>query len=105
MNSKFIKFDPIDWRSQCERMADDASNNCAQSHFLYVCNLSSAVDKKLSDLASADHPAAIEIARQFDYATRQEIQAEQAFNDEHGFCTHGIELGCCPAGCGSGPDD
>jgi len=101
----FKQFDPNEWRATCESLSNDAAKNCAQSHFLYVCNLSSAVDAKLSDLASTDHPAAIEIARRFDYATRQQIQAEQAFNDEQGYCAHGIELGCCPAGCGSSPDD
>lgn len=35
------------------------------------------------------------------YATPAERQETHDWNADNGYCTHGIELGCCPAGCGS----
>jgi hypothetical protein len=39
--------------------------------------------------------------QEWDYATPAERQETQEWNAEHGYCSHGIEFGYCPAGCGS----
>ena len=39
------------------------------------------------------------------YATPAERQETQDWNAEHGYCSHGIEFGCCPAGCDRDDDD
>jgi hypothetical protein len=45
------------------------------------------------------------IAQEWDYATPAERQETQDWNAEHGYCSHGIEFGCCPAGCDRDDDD
>jgi general stress protein YciG len=98
-------FDPIVWRAECNVLANEAGKSCSQSHTLYVSNFSNAIEARLEAFTTEDKEKAIEIARKFDYATPQEIEVDAQWNSENGFCSHGIELGCCPAGCGSGPDD
>ncbi|WP_456154957.1 hypothetical protein [Xanthomonas vasicola] len=44
---------------------------------------------------------ALQIAQKWDYATPAARQEAQDWNAENGYCSHGIELGYCPAGCDS----
>ncbi|MCX9158161.1 hypothetical protein OPU71_18720 [Niveibacterium sp. 24ML] len=94
-------FDATQWRSACERWALYAGARCACSDGLYVELLSSAIDTGLAQLEARHREAALAIAREFGYETRASREAEQDWNAEHGYCSHGIPLGCCPAGCGS----
>lgn len=93
------------WRVTCEKVAKQAAESCGLSHDLYVGSFSSTIDGKLNHLPDAHRPRALEIAQEWDYASPAERAEAQQWNAENGFCLHGIELGCCPAGCGSGPDD
>jgi hypothetical protein len=45
------------------------------------------------------HQAIFAAAREFDYMTGQELDAQSDMNAEYGYCSHGIQLGCCPVGC------
>lgn len=90
---------------QLEEFAAEAGRNCGQSHDLYVSNFSSSVDDLANRLPNLWRLRLLELARLFDYATPEERKDSSDWNSENGYCTHGIELGCCPRGCGSGPDD
>jgi hypothetical protein len=98
-------FDGRAWRAQCEKLAADAGRSCGLSHDLYVQRFSVAVEEALHQLQWDAQAQAIEIAGEFDYATPQEREEAARWNAENGYCSHGITLGCCPAGCGSGPGD
>lgn len=94
-------FDAIHWRGKCERWALYATARCACSDGLYVDLLSSAIDAGLAVLDARHREAALAIAREYGYETRAAREAEQDWSAEHGYCSHGIPFGCCPAGCGS----
>ena len=67
---------------------------------------SSAIDAQANRLPDEQRAQALEIAAQeWDYATPAERQETQDWNAEHGYCSHGIEFGCCPAGCDRDDDD
>jgi hypothetical protein len=93
--------DEAAWRALCEKAETHASNGCGQSHGLYVDLLSAAIDEQIAQLPEHQQALALRIAQEWDYATPAERQEAQDWNAENGYCTHGIELGYCPAGCGS----
>lgn len=77
-----------------------ASKGCGCSYELYVQKLTREIDQTASRLAP-DQAAALQ-----DYARQKGDYAPDA-NDFHleGFCCHGIEYGCCPAGCDDVEED
>jgi hypothetical protein len=89
------------WHALCEKAAKEAHHRCGLSYGLYVDLLSSAIDVEVARLPEDQRAQALFIAKQeWDYATLAERQEEQDWNAKHGFCSHGIERNCCPAGCG-----
>ncbi|RWT23367.1 hypothetical protein DN603_09745 [Raoultella planticola] len=96
-----ISFDETAWRVVCEKVAVQASNGCGLSHDYYVERFSSEIERHVDRLPESQRTQALQIAQDWDYATPAERQETDDWNAENGYCTHGIELGCCPAGCGS----
>ena len=94
-------FDERAWRDSCEKLAREAVKGCGLSHDYYVELFSLSVDRALEQLPDTDRPLAVSIASDWDYATTDERKENQEWLSENGYCTHGITLGCCPAGCGS----
>jgi hypothetical protein len=90
------------WKAVCETAAAQASKGCGQSYGYYVDLFSASIDAQVDRLPENQRAQALEIAAaEWDYATPAERQEAQNWNADNGYCTHGIELGCCPAGCGS----
>lgn len=90
------------WRTVCKVAAAQARNGCGLSYGHYVDLFSSAIDTRVDQLPEHQRALALDIATQeWDYATPAERRDAQDWNAENGYCTHGIELGCYPAGCGS----
>lgn len=87
------------WRTRCEKMAVDANRGCGLSYDRFVASLSASVDWALEDLAHHERADALAIAIEFGYATEAEREQTAMDNANNGYCHHGIELGCCPAGC------
>lgn len=88
------------WRTVCGSLADLAFAGCGLSHDLYVSRFGSAVDRALTLIRKEDRKLAVTIAREWDYASSDEIALSARLNSEAGYCMHGIERDCCPAGCG-----
>jgi len=88
------------WRAFCEAQASLAAKRCGLSDGLYVDLFSAAIDGKVNQLPEHQRASALQIAQEWDYATPAERQEQQDWNAEHGYCPHGIEWDCCPAGCG-----
>lgn len=87
----------IEWRSACKSASVTSNRGCGLSYELYAERLSCAIDEMLEQLPAERRTRAIEIAKEWDYSFPEErVELEQ-----DGCCSHGIELGCCPAGCGS----
>ena len=106
VKTKFLtEFDEAAWRQTCKQIAKQAADGCGQSHGYYVDRYSSGVDYQVKRMPEDHQAQALKIAVEWDYATPAERQADQEWNAENGYCSHGIKLGYCPAGCGSGPND
>lgn len=94
------------WRELCKAAAAHAQRGCGLSYDHYVTLFSSEIDALANRLPEEQRAQALEIAAQeWDYATPAERQETQDWNAEHGYCSHGIEFGCCPAGCDRDDDD
>ncbi|MDO0843939.1 hypothetical protein EIQ06_04455 [Xanthomonas campestris pv. campestris] len=89
------------WRALCETAAAQAMKGCGLSHDYYVERFSSAIDTQVGRLPESQRAQALQIAQKWDYATPAARQEAQDCNAENGYCSHGIELGYCPAGCDS----
>lgn len=95
------QFDETAWLKTCDDLSDEASRGCGLSYEFFAEKFSNAIERRLSKIPENQKQRAIEIAAQYGYATPEEIRETHELYDEMGLCTHGIELGCCPAGCGS----
>lgn len=94
--------DETAWRAVCETAAEHAQRGCGLSWEHWVTLFSSEIDTQANRLPEDQRARALEIAAQeWDYATPAERQETQDWLAENGCCSHGITLGCCPAGCGS----
>lgn len=89
------------WRALCKTAAEHAQRGCGFSYEHYVTLFSSEIDAQVGRLPEDQRAQALQIAQEWDYATPAERQETQDWLAEDGCCTHGITLGCCPAGCGS----
>jgi hypothetical protein len=88
-----------EWISVFEKLAGEAGRSCAQSHDLYQQRFSEEVNRAIQYQTDERQAELMDLAKHWDYATGDELMASSRWNDEHGYCSHGIELGCCPAGC------
>lgn len=94
-------FDENAWLAVCEELSQEASRGCGLSYEFFVQKFSAAIEGRLLEFPENHRQHAIEIAEQYGYATSDEILETQEYFEEIGVCPHGIDLGCCPAGCGS----
>lgn len=89
------------WEELCANAGVSAARGCGQSDFLFRQNYSDLIEAGLQVLPAGLRTRAVDLAQQHgDYATRDELAAEQASQADEGLCSHGIDLNCCPAGCG-----
>ncbi|WP_413731052.1 hypothetical protein [Sodalis sp. RH22] len=90
------------WRAVCKSTGAQANHGCGLSYDYYVDRFSSMIDVRIGHLPEYQRAQALQIAKEeWSYATPAERQETHDWNAENSYCTHGIELGCCPAGCGS----
>lgn len=97
--TSFALFDPVEWRAKLETLADSAAKGCGSSHDLYVQRFSESVECELEKLNPAVRAEALVVALKLDYATPDEREETRSQNENDGYCSHGIALDCCPAGC------
>lgn len=97
--------DKAQWRTLCEKLAAEANHGCGLSYDYFVSRLSAAVDGAMHDLADHERADALAIAIEFGYETVEQREQTAIDNANDGYCTHGIELGYCPAGCDHPDDD
>jgi len=100
------ELDAHSWCEQCDVLAEDAIKSGGISHDWCVELYSSGVDRALEHLPKACHGQALQVANEvFHYRSPSEREKIVRENADTGRCHHGITLDCCPAGCGSVPDD
>lgn len=113
VHHRYNNFDANAWREKCGKWATEANRCCGLSYEVFSSRLNGAVDWALEQLPPAQRAEATAIAQSFGFETMEQRElarqreAEEEWDDDYGHrdCSHGIAWGCCPAGCGSGPDD
>lgn len=90
--------------AQLERLAAEANRRCGLSYDLFVEKFSAAVDGQFPP-GSPLRSTALALARPQGYASEDERAQSQADLHAMGYCSHGIDRDCCPAGCGDIDDD
>lgn len=94
------QFNREEWRRLCSDLSMSATRNSGLSHVVFVKKFSQEIETLLTYIEDSHKNEAIKIAREFDYASAEEISKSDSWNYEHGYCQHGIDKSCCPAGCG-----
>lgn len=92
-------FDEKEWRVICEQCAIDAAKGSCLSETLFAQNLFTLIHSQLRNVLEFHHVTALKIAEEFGYLNAHELEEADKWNSKNGFCSHGIEMGCCPAGC------
>ncbi|WP_045500225.1 hypothetical protein [Vibrio hyugaensis] len=95
--------DKPNYATLIEQLAKEAHRGCGLSFELYSRRFQSSVDELIEHLPADEKEAVIALAVKHDYVSEQPDEVTQSGDDRHEdtrFCSHGIELGCCPAGCG-----
>lgn len=81
-------------------IAEEAINGSGCSFEVYVSRLSRLVDEAVARLSNADKALVRSVAAQrFDYATPDELAAQEAELHAEGYCSHGLTEDTCPCGC------
>ena len=88
------------WRTSCQELASSSSKCCGLSYEVFVRRFSTDINLALLAVETEHRELAIKIAREFGYSTNEEIAESDVFFHENGYCQHGIDPDCCPAGCG-----
>jgi hypothetical protein len=90
------------WQLHCAELHENALKAAGGGGYEWFLKLFSAqVDEALRQRVPwAMYAEMVEAARQFGYLNPSEREALDEELAEDGFCTHGIERDCCPAGCG-----
>ncbi|HFK4420940.1 TPA: hypothetical protein ACGTRQ_003608 [Vibrio parahaemolyticus] len=86
-----------------KRLAKQAHQGCGLCYELYLRRFQSSVDELIEHLPEDEKEAVIALAVKHDYLNEQPNKATQSDNDRHEdtrYCSHGIDIDCCPAGCG-----
>lgn len=92
-----------DYPSLIEQLSKQAHQSCGLSYELYLRRFQSSVDELIEHLPDNEKEAVIALAVKHDYVSEQSNEAAQSDDDCHDdtrYCSHGIDIDCCPAGCG-----
>ncbi|MGR5307688.1 hypothetical protein [Vibrio mediterranei] len=90
-------------RLTIEQLAKQANQGCGLSFETYSKRFQSSVNALLEHLPDDEKEKVIALAEQYDYK-RDQPNVEQTFtsdwDDDTRYCSHGIDIDCCPRGCG-----
>lgn len=80
----------VEWRARCAVLAAEAAKGDGLSYQLFCQRFTSAMDIQLAALPVEIREIARAIATTFGYGDT---------DADDNACMHGIDRGCCPAGC------
>ena len=99
-NNTYIDFDECEWKEICLKKSEDALEGCGLSHDFFIEKFSNSIDELILHFDPKYHQLAIKIAGSYGYINNAEIRKNHQEMSEQGYCRHGINFDCCPAGCG-----
>lgn len=93
-------FDPVRFERACMARSARAAVGCGQSDVMWSRRASAALGDLLGRLEGSEVAEGQVIAKRQGWMNPQEASELEAFADEAGLCSHGIDPHYCPAGCG-----
>jgi len=82
-----------------KRFSEEAIHGCGCSYELFVKRFSTLIDSNIDAIEPVHQAMAMEIARQHDYASPDDLKKMQQDIEESGGCSvTGIDAECCPCG-------
>jgi len=90
-------FSESEWHKKCDQIQNELAY---LSPIPYVDSFSSKIDSLIELLPENNRYLAISIALSFGYTSEADREEMHKWNDENGYCTHGLDYSYCPAGCG-----
>ena len=98
-----MTIEKLDHPSLIEQLAKQANRGCGLSFELYSRRFQSSVNALLERLPDDEKETVIALAEGHGYERDQPNVVQKStpeWDEDTRYCSHGIELGCCPAGCG-----
>lgn len=93
-------FDESKWMETCKSLSKEANIGSGLSFELYIARFNQLIDLNLHHLPKAHRPLATSIAeKNWGYNGSHKSAQPIQLDENEGDCSHGIALGCCPAGC------
>ena len=100
MNIQTQGFDDSGWRIACKSACDRALSGSGCAETVFNKNLHAEIETLMRNMPSAHHDVAREVARNYGYMSHAELESDDQWNSDHGFCSHDLNPYWCPAGCG-----
>lgn len=93
-------FDAVIFRETCDQASRDAAHGCGQSDVLWLNRCTASIGSFLPGVPLASLAEAHLIARNAGWLDPAELKDLTVCTEDEGLCSHGLELECCPTGCG-----
>ena len=93
-------FDAASFRETCDQASKTAAHGCGLSDVLWLTRCTASIGSLLRCVPLARLAEAKEIARNAGWLDSTELRELSDYNEDEGLCSHGLDLECCPAGCG-----
>lgn len=98
-------FDREAWQLRCKELAEQANRGCGLVYEIFERTFSEGINQELLRFEECQRAEAIEVARTFGWASKEELAQSQRAMVDSGCCSHGLDPDCCPAGCGDLDED
>ncbi|MFA0011980.1 hypothetical protein AB4391_01340 [Vibrio lentus] len=98
-----MPLDTPSYSTLIERLAQEAHQGCGLSYALYSQRFQSSIDALLERLPSDEKNNVIALAQKHGYEHEPQNSPHTSAlsnTDDTQYCPHGIDIDCCPAGCG-----
>jgi hypothetical protein len=95
--------DPFDadiFYETCDQASREAAHGCGLSDVLWLTRCTTSIGSLLPSVPLASLAKAHVVARNAGWLDPAELKDLTAWTEDEGLCSHGLELECCPAGCG-----
>lgn len=97
-DKRLAHWDADVFRARCQVLAKNAMKGTGLSHDLFVEMFSGGVERILDAMPDEWRARAQDIAREFDYATRAELEKMWDEQAAMGYCSHGLDPSLSPCG-------
>jgi len=93
-------YDAAAWMQRCDELAAQANKSCGLVWEIFQRTFTRAINNEITSFDERGRTAALAVAKEFGWATEEELAASKREMDAAGCCIHGLDPYHCPVGCG-----